>query len=224
MQRGPTSISTSKKLTKLPEIPHLLPPILLTLSLLLRISRTRPGASVLLSSQLFASIHASAVFLVDPDLGLGLVLPSPSATLNPAGLSGALVYHTLILAHARLLASVVATKGAQSDACISEATRFLKECRPQIVSFFKRAAGISGTGGDVTGGYDGPGSLGAGGESGKGTEAASEVMEEIVECFTVMMGVTGFVELEEGEGVGGGTGVGGRRLGRLGRPTMGMYT
>ena len=123
---------------------------------------------------------------------------------------------------------MVATKGAQSDPCISETTRFLKECRPQIVSFFKRAAGIIGTGdgrrdgsGDDSNAYDGAGSLGAGRESGKATEAASEVMEEIVECFTVMMGVTGFVELEEGEGVGGGTGVGGKRVGRV---TRGMYT
>ena len=120
---------------------------------------------------------------------------------------------------------MVATKGAQSEACISETTRFLKECRPQIVAFFKRAAGISGTGADVPGGHDGAGRVGAAGESGTGTEAeaeaASEVMEEIVECFTVMMGVTGFVEREEGEGVGGGTGVGGRRVGTA---TRGMYT
>ena len=56
---------------KLSDIPLLLSCYPAKLSLLLRISRTRPGATMVLDAGLFQSVRESQLFAADPDLGLG---------------------------------------------------------------------------------------------------------------------------------------------------------
>lgn len=46
------------------------------LALLLQISQTRFGAATILNVGLFRSIKESGLFVIDPDLGVGMYLPS----------------------------------------------------------------------------------------------------------------------------------------------------
>ena len=53
------------------DVPLLLSYYYSKLSLLLTVSRSRPGADQVMNAGLFESIRESGLFLVDPDLGLG---------------------------------------------------------------------------------------------------------------------------------------------------------
>jgi nuclear pore complex protein Nup205 len=84
------------------------------------------------------------------------------------------------------MTACVLSKGEQNEAVMAEARAFLRENRPTVVALFKRGAGIGGG----------------------GAKEAEEVLDEVVECLTLLVGMTGFLEAEEHEGLG--SGIGGR--------------
>lgn len=45
------------------------------LSLLLRISQSKLGAAQVMNAGLFQAVRASGLFAIDPDIGLGMLLP-----------------------------------------------------------------------------------------------------------------------------------------------------
>jgi nuclear pore complex protein Nup205 len=73
----------------------------------------------------------------------------------------------------RVINAVVISRGQQNERTIQEARQFLSENRSSIVSVFKRNAGI--------------------GTQGTGPEA--EILNELVDQFTLLMSVTDFLEV-----------------------------
>ena len=111
------------------------------LSLLLTLSRSKLGASLLVNAGLFPAIRASGLFGVDPDIGIEID--------NPEALSQ---YYRLLLALTRVVTSVTLSKGAQNDTMIAQARAFLIENRALLVAVFKREAKIGGVSFDDKGG------------------------------------------------------------------------
>ena len=111
------------------------------LSLLLTLSRSKLGASLLVNAGLFPAIRGSGLFSVDPDIGIEID--------NPEALSQ---YYRLLLALTRVVTSVTLTRGAQNDAMIAQARGFLVENRALLVAVFKREAKIGGVSFDDKGG------------------------------------------------------------------------
>ena len=190
------------------------------LSLLTSLAQSRHGAASLADAGIFQSTQASRLFAIDPDLGIGTpYILSPSSLLlaegylltdtspsiamdNPSALQN---YHLLLLSLTRLLTSVVVSRGPQNRQSIAQARSFLAENRALVVAMFKRSAKIGQVGMTSVGGR-GPGE----GED----DQMDGIVVELVELFTVLVTVTGFVEFEEErDGSGGG---GGRGLGRGG--------
>ena len=134
-------------------------------SLLLTLSRSKPGASLLTNAGLFPAIRTSGLFSVDPDIGIEID--------NPEALAQ---YYRLLLAITRIVASVTLSRGAQNDAMIAQARGFLVENRALVVAVFKREAKIGGVSFDDKGG--------SGGSVG-----------ELVELFGVLIEMTGFLEV-----------------------------
>ena len=191
------------------------------ISLLTSLAQSRHGAASLADAGIFQSIQASHLFAIDPDLGIGTpYILSPSSLLlaegylltdtspsiamdNPSALQN---YHLLLLSLTRLLTSVVVSRGPQNQQSIAQARSFLAENRALVVAMFKRSAKIGQVGMTSVGGR-GPGE----GED----DQMDGIVEELVELFTVLVTVTGFVEFEE-ERDGSGGGGGGRGMGRGG--------
>lgn len=90
---------------------------------------------------------------------------------NPTALTK---YLELTLQLARIILSVVLSMGPQNDGTVTQARRFLHEYRPAIVGIFKRNAHI----GSVAPGNEG-------------------LLEELVDCFTVLIEVVGFLEVKD---------------------------
>lgn len=113
-----------------------------SLSLLLRISQTRPGATATLNASLFNAIRDSQIFAADPDIGLEME--------NPDALSN---YFDLMLAVLRIVNAVVLSRGYQNDQTVKLARDFLSENRLSMVGVFKRHGRVGGL--DVVGGKKG---------------------------------------------------------------------
>lgn len=119
------------------------------LSLLLRISQTRLGASYVINAGLIQAVQESGLFAVDPDLGIGRCsnLIDPGSWLrkteidNPNALKK---YYELLLSIIRVISSVVLSKGPQNELVLEQVRNFLISNRPSMVAVFKRHAKIGG--------------------------------------------------------------------------------
>lgn len=109
-----------------------------SLSLLLRITQTRLGATAALSASLFNAIRDSQIFAADPDIGLEME--------NADALSN---YFDLMLAVLRIINAVVLSRGNQNDQTVKLAREFLSENRGSMVGVFKRHGRVGGL--DVVG-------------------------------------------------------------------------
>ena len=136
-----------------------------SLTLLLRICQTHVGASSVLNAGLFLSIRESRIFDVDPDIGLEF--DDPNALKK---------YYELMLSVLRVInAAVLARGGRQNDQTVFAAREFLKDSRHSMVAIFKRSVNV-----------------GAGvGQDG----VLVKDLSELVDCFTVLVEVTGFLEV-----------------------------
>lgn len=159
------------------EIPLLLSTYDSKLSLLLNISQTRFGAVHVMNAGLFSAVRTSRLFSVDPDIGIGMLLDiclvakADSLEIdNPDALTN---YYKLLLSVIRVIASVVVSRGSQNEQTIDQARLFLSENRPTIVAIFKRQSKI-----------------GAKLFINMGT-----IVDELVELFTLMITMTGFLEV-----------------------------
>ena len=81
------------------------------------------------------------------------------------------------------MTACVLSKGKQNETVMAETRAFLRENRPTVVALFKRGAGIGGAGAKET----------------------EELLDEVVECLTLLVGMTEFLEAEEHEGLGSNT-------------------
>ena len=82
-------------------------------------------------------------------------------------------FFDLMLSVLRVINAVVLSRGQQNERTIHDTRQFLTENRTSIVSIFKRNAGI--------------------GSAGVGLEG--EVLNELVDQFTLLMSVTEFLEV-----------------------------
>lgn len=89
---------------------------------------------------------------------------------NPEALSK---YYRLLLSIARVITSVVLSRGPQNDQTIEDAKGFLMENRPLVVSMFKRQARIGGVSFD---------------------DAGVDI-DELVELFVLLIAVTDFLDV-----------------------------
>lgn len=89
---------------------------------------------------------------------------------NPEALAK---YYKLLLSIARVITSVVLSRGAQNAQSIESAKIFLTENRPLVVSMFKRQARIGGVSFD---------------------DAGIDI-EELVELFMLLIAMTNFLEV-----------------------------
>ncbi len=88
-------------------------------------------------------------------------------------------YYRLLLSIARVITSVVLSRGPQNEQTIESAKAFLVENRPLVVSMFKRQARIGGVSFD---------------------DAGVDI-EELVELFMLLITMTGFLDVGfKGEG------------------------
>jgi nuclear pore complex protein Nup205 len=159
-----------------PDIPSLFTYYMTKLSLLLRLSQSRAGASCLLSTNLFEVVRESRLFSIDPDLGLGMAqVTSGRHQLTAADVDNNESlnrFYELLLAVLKIINAIVVSKGEQHAQTIGQARAFLEENRPTVVSIFKRNAKI--------GGYE---------------SSTAENVERLVEALVVLMAVTDFVEV-----------------------------
>ena len=82
-------------------------------------------------------------------------------------------YYRLLLSIARVITSVILSRGPQNEQTIDSAKTFLTENRPLIVSMFKRQAKIGGVSFD---------------------DAGVDI-EELVELFVLLIAMTGFLDV-----------------------------
>ena len=149
-----------------------------SLSLLLRVSQTRLGATHVLNAGLFVAIRDSGIFGADPDIGLGIhfVLFNPYNTNNPLpdidNRKALTKYFELLLSMLQIINAVVLSRGSENDQTVSQAQHFLHENRPCIVAVFKRNAKI--------------GSIG---------RENDIVLERIVDNFTVLISASRFLDV-----------------------------
>lgn len=130
-----------------------------------------------MNSGLFQAVRGSGLFSVDPDIGVGKCCsPAKTAILtnveidNPEALAK---YYRLLLSIARVITSVVLSRGPQNEQSIESAKVFLTENRPLVVSMFKRQARIGGVSFD---------------------DAGVDI-EDLVELFMLLIGMTGFLDV-----------------------------
>ena len=147
------------------------------MSLLLTISQSRTGAVQVMNAGLFPAVRGAGLFSVDPDIGIGrLHRPGFEEMLtvteidNPEALSK---YYRLLLSIARVITSVILSRGPQNEQTIGSAKAFLIENRALVVSMFKRQARIGGVSFD---------------------DAGVDI-DELVELFVLLIAVTGFLEV-----------------------------
>ena len=136
-----------------------------SLALLLRVCQTHLGATSVLNASLFPSIRESRIFDVDPDIGLEF--DDPNALKK---------YYELMLAVLRVINAAVLARGRNNDQTVYAAREFLKESRHSMVSIFKRSVNVG---------------AGATGQDG----VLAQDLSELVDCFTVLVDVTGFLEV-----------------------------
>lgn len=169
------------------DVPALLACYESQLSLLMSMAQARIGATYVSDAGLFQSIHASRLFSVDPDLGIGAFtsmlrgwLYSLTKLSKAMENADALVkFYILLLALARLVISVVISRGPQNQQSIVQARTFLAENRSLVVAMFKRSAKI----GQVTTTTIG--------------DATETIVEELVGLFVLLITFTNFTEYEE---------------------------
>jgi nuclear pore complex protein Nup205 len=82
-------------------------------------------------------------------------------------------YHALMLSVLRVINAAVLARGRQNDQTVFQAREFVKENRQSMVSIFKRSVNVGATGGD----------------------AAQAVVMDLVDCWTVLVDVTGFLQV-----------------------------
>ncbi|KAL8785073.1 MAG: hypothetical protein Q9213_003578 [Squamulea squamosa] len=156
------------------DIPLLLYNYNTKLSLLLTLSLTRPGATQVLNANLFQTIRDSALFAVDPDLGISIA----DTTTTSSALAK---YYTLLLAVIRVIAAVLTSRGQQNAQTMDLTKQFLAENRTLVVSVFKKQAGVGGA---------------AGGDD----EEMMGYVDELVELFVLLITRTGFIDFEDQQG------------------------
>lgn len=166
-------IPSELKAAAAPQIPALLSYYESSLALLLRICQTRIGAAYVLNASLFPSIRESRIFDVDPDIGLEFD--------NPNALKK---YYELMLSVLRVVNAAVIARGRQNDQTVFQAREFLKESRHSMVAIFKRSVNV---GGVVSSRMGGP-------QAQQDLELLAD-LRELVDCFTVLVDVTGFLEV-----------------------------
>ena len=86
-------------------------------------------------------------------------------------------YYRLLLSIARVITSVVLSRGPQNELTIESAKVFLIENRPLVVSMFKRQARIGGVSFD---------------------DAGIDI-EELVELFILLIAMTGFLDVRHAD-------------------------
>ncbi|KAM3083833.1 hypothetical protein ACMFMG_002057 [Clarireedia jacksonii] len=104
------------------------------LALLVHISQSRAGASVVLNSGLFHSIRVSGLFSVDPDLDID--------ANNPEAVSR---HYSLLAAILRVICSTLISRGLNNEQTLQQGRKFLADNRASILAVLKRSAGL-GTG------------------------------------------------------------------------------
>jgi nuclear pore complex protein Nup205 len=82
-------------------------------------------------------------------------------------------YHALMLSVLRVVNTAVLARGRQNDQTVFQAREFVKESRQNMVSIFKRSVNVGATGGD----------------------ASQAVVMDLVDCWTVLIDVTGFLQV-----------------------------
>ncbi|KIV99428.1 uncharacterized protein PV09_08860 [Verruconis gallopava] len=139
------------------------------LSLLLRISQTRSGATALLNAGFFPAIRESGLFSTDPDIGLDVD--------NPAALK---IFFDIVLAMLKVISSVLLTRGVGNEQMKNLVRDFLNENRSSIVTVFKRNAKI---GWNVS--------------AAKEETELSAVLSECVDMYSLLISATGWLEHED---------------------------
>ena len=106
-------------------------------------------------------------------------------------------FHVLLLALARLVTSIVLSRGPQNQQSIVQARSFLVENRSLVVAMFKRSAKIGGQvgGGTMTTTTTTTTRVTTAAATGEAT--TESIVEELVGLFVLLMTFTGFVEYEE---------------------------
>ena len=141
----------------------------------------------------FSAVRESRLFAGDPDLGFGecepcSFSPSPSSikhirNLGPSTLTFAVdadnpealhQYHILLLYMAKIVTSIVLSQGPQNQQTLKQARAFLVENRASVVAILKRRAKL--------------------GRS-RFEEYEEEVLEELVECYVLLISCTDFLEV-----------------------------
>ncbi|KAF2646141.1 hypothetical protein P280DRAFT_464391 [Massarina eburnea CBS 473.64] len=102
------------------------------------------------------------------DPDIGLEFDNPKALKK---------YYELMLAVLRVINAAVIVRGRQNDQTVFQGREFLKESRPSMVAIFKRSVNVgAGLGQDMD---------------------LVDDLRELVDCFTVLVDVTGFLEYED---------------------------
>lgn len=104
--------------------------------------------------------------IFDIDPDIGLEFDNPNALKK---------YYELMLAVLRVINAAVIARGRQNDQTVFQGREFLKESRQSMVAIFKRSVNVgAGLGGDARMAQD---------------------LSELVDCFTVLVEITGFLEV-----------------------------
>ncbi|KAI9736137.1 MAG: hypothetical protein M1834_001021 [Cirrosporium novae-zelandiae] len=165
-------ISEELRDTDVADVPFLFSSNNARLSLLLNISRTRAGANHVYNAGIFQAIQASQLFTVDPDLGVDV--ENPTALLN---------FYALLQTTISLITSIVLSRGENNTQTLDQGRKFLTNNRYSIVGVFKREAGIGvGDKESVQGGV-------------------REVLMKLVQGYTILMSLVGWIDFEEEGGL-----------------------
>lgn len=159
------------KVAPAPQVPVLLSYYDASLSLLLRICQSRVGAGYVLNAGLFSSIREARIFDVDPDIGLEFD--------NPNALHK---YYSLIISLLRVINAIVLSR-EQNHQTKSHGREFLTENRHSMVAIFKRSVSVGA-----------PVSTSV---SNVKDEVLREDLAELVDCWTVLVNLTDFLEHED---------------------------
>ncbi|KAF2797349.1 hypothetical protein K505DRAFT_235707 [Melanomma pulvis-pyrius CBS 109.77] len=106
--------------------------------------------------------------IFDVDPDIGLEFDNPNALKK---------YYELMLAVLRVINAAVIARGRQNDQTIFQAREFLKENRHSMVAIFKRSVNV---------GVGATQDMGAAGD-----------LSDLVDCFTVLVDITGFLQYED---------------------------
>jgi len=108
------------------------------LALLLHVSQTRYGASVVLNAGLFHAIKASGLFEIDPDLGIDI---NDSNAVS--------LHYSLLSSLMRLICAIVLSRGPENEQTLDLGRTFLTDNKLSVIAVLKKSAGI-GTRGEVS--------------------------------------------------------------------------